>query len=168
MPTLPITIPAATFANCTATSAGIRAAMQAATTATTVSPAPETSKTCRAAAGTCVCESCRRIAIPFSLSVTSMYCRFSAATIFCPAFSSHLRSPGSLAGHGRQFLRVGTDRSCAAIPREVAALGIDYHRNVQPSRLANDAAAYPFAQRALGVVREHHDRGFRQRSHHVL
>jgi hypothetical protein len=38
-----------------------------------VSPAPDTSYTYRAAAGICFRESGRRIAMPFSLSVTSMY-----------------------------------------------------------------------------------------------
>ncbi len=140
-----------------------RAASVTASTAATVSPAPETSRTLTGWAGTWTTSPLRGTSVmPCSLCVTSMASQSASCIASCAASAMLSSRVGAAAGGLGEFLAIGRQQRRAAIDREIGALGIDDDGLAEFSRGVDDVADHARRQHALGVVGQQHDIGARR------
>ena len=163
MPFLPTATAAAAFAIRNAVSQSAPAESVTASTAATVSPAPETSRTLTGCAGTWIASPWRGTSVmPCSLCVTRMASQSASCIASLRRVRNALFGVGAAAGRFGKFLAVRRQQRGAAIDREIGALGIDDHALAEFARGIDDVADHPRGQHALGIVGQQHDVRARQ------
>ena len=163
VPFLPTATAAAAFAIRNAVSQSAPAASVSASTAATVSPAPETSRTLTGSAGTWIASPPRATSVmPCSLCVTSIASQSASYHRVLRRGGNVLVGIGAAAGGFGKFLAVGRQQRGAAIDREIGALGIDDHALAELPRGIDDVADHARRQHALGIVGQQHDIGARR------
>ncbi len=128
--TVPISSPTNPAATLAITAAASKSPPQASTrahTATTVSPAPVTSKTSRGSVGKCLgLQRGRNKLMPSAPRVISTPWARHWRSNFAPAASSVLSSRMSIAGRIRRFAFIGRDQRRGTITGEIFFFGIDH------------------------------------------